>query len=373
MKYYGGAELLIVELANWMTKMGIKNDILTLSKSKKVEDLLIDTDIIIPSNNIDLRPPGYKNIKDIFKAIRVFRKKLIEIKDNYNIINFHDFPVTWSLWPRKKSAVWFMNQPPNLWSKPNAGWFYKLLNKIRIWSDRFIVRHGINEICVLDNSFHKQAYKRYGINSNIVYCGVNHDFFSYGNREKAIREYNLKGKFIIMYSGQIAEGKNTLDCVKAIEKIKDKIPNILLILIGKEDLKYKTEMDSYIKERKLEKYVKFIGMINKKEKLQDLYKAANVGLFPVGKQGGWIAPFEMVSSGIPTVMSSDMGSSTIAKEHNLCIVTKEYDKAILEIYNNYNKYKENTKKAAIYIKDNFSWKQYAERMIYIFRKTWKIP
>jgi glycosyltransferase involved in cell wall biosynthesis len=81
----------------------------------------------------------------------------------------------------------------------------------------------------------------------------------------------------------------------------------------------------------------------------------------------------MVSSGIPTVMSSDMGSSTIAKEHNLCIVTKEYDKAILEIYNNYNKYKENTKKAAIYIKDNFSWKQYAERMIYIFRKTWKIP
>ncbi|MAG78965.1 hypothetical protein CMI40_01165 [Candidatus Pacearchaeota archaeon] len=373
MKYYGGAELLIVELANWMTKMGIKNDILTLSKSKKVEEELINTDIIIPENNIDLRPPGYKDIKDIFKAIKVFRKKLSEIKNNYDIINFHDFPVTWSLWPRKKPTVWFMNQPPNLWSKPNAGWFYKLLNKVRILFDRFIVRNGIDEVCVLDKSFHKQAYDRYGINSNIVYCGVNYDFFSYGNKKKAIKEYNLKEKFIVIYSGQIAEGKNTLDCVKAVEKLKNKIPNILLVLVGKEDLKYKNKMDLYIKEKKLEKYVQFIGMIDKKEKLQDLYKAANVGLFPVGKQGGWIAPFEMVSSGIPTVMSSDMGSSTVAKKHNLCIVTKEYDKAILEIYNNYSKYKKQTNKAALYIRDNLSWRQYTERMNSVLKKAWKKP
>ncbi|MAH03300.1 hypothetical protein CMI39_00760 [Candidatus Pacearchaeota archaeon] len=371
MKYYGGAELLIVELANWMTKMGIKNDILTLSKSKKVEDLLIDTDIIIPPNNIDLRPPGYKDIKDIFKAIKVFRKKLREIKNNYDVINFHDFPVTWSLWPRKKSSVWFMNQPPNLWSKPNAGWFYKLLNKVRIWFDRFIVRHGIDEVCVLDSSFHKQAYDRYGINSNIVYCGVNYNFFTYGNREKAIKEHGLKGKFVVMYSGQIAEGKNTLDCVKAIEKIKNKIPNILLVLTGKDNIEYRKKIDLYIKEKKLEKYVQFIGMFKKRERLQDLYKAANIGLFPVGKQGGWIAPFEMVSAGIPTIMSSDMGSSTVAKEHNLCVVTKDYSNAILEIYNKYNKYKENTRKAAIYIKNNLSWKQYAERMILTFRGAWK--
>jgi glycosyltransferase involved in cell wall biosynthesis len=239
--------------------------------------------------------------------------------------------------------------------------------------DRFIVRNGIDEVCILDSSFHKQAYDRYGINSNIVYCGVNYDFFSYGNREKAIKEHDLKGKFVVMYSGQIAEGKNTLDCVKAIEKIKNKIPNILLVLTGKDNQEYRKKMDSYIKERKLEKYVKFIGMFEKREKLQDLYKAANIGLFPVGKQGGWISPFEMVSAGIPTIMSSDMGSSSVAKEHNLCVVTKEYSNAILEIYNNYDKYKKDTKKAGLYIRDNLSWKGYSERMISAFKKTWKRP
>ncbi len=67
MKFLGGAELLIVELCNGLTKRGIKNDILALSKSKEVEDSLIDTEIIIPKHDIDLRPPGFKNTKEILQ------------------------------------------------------------------------------------------------------------------------------------------------------------------------------------------------------------------------------------------------------------------------------------------------------------------
>ena len=64
-KLLGGAELLIVELANWLTKRGIRNDILALSSSLEVREKLINTEIIIPKHNIDLRPPGFKNGKDI--------------------------------------------------------------------------------------------------------------------------------------------------------------------------------------------------------------------------------------------------------------------------------------------------------------------
>ncbi|HTY44336.1 MAG TPA: nucleotidyltransferase family protein, partial [Patescibacteria group bacterium] len=46
MKYYGGGELLIVELANELTKRGIKNDILALSSSKEVENQLLNTEVI---------------------------------------------------------------------------------------------------------------------------------------------------------------------------------------------------------------------------------------------------------------------------------------------------------------------------------------
>ena len=372
MKYYGGAELLIVELANWLTKRGIKNDILTLSKSRKVEEDLINTEIIIPKNDIDLRPPGFKDIKDIFKAIKVFRIKLKEIYKNYDVINLHDFPTTWTLWPRKKAAVWFMNQPPGLWSKPDAGLFYKFIHKFRVHLDRFVVRKTMDRICVLDEFNKMRAGKRYGRNSKVVYCGVNHNFFSRGNAEKGFKEFDgLKGKFIIMQSGQISGIKNQIASIKAVEKIKDKIPNVLLVLTGKEDPEYKKQLDEYIKKNKLEKYVRYILFFGEREKLRNLYKTADIGIFPIGKQGGWLAPFEMLCSGVPVIMSSDMGSSLIAKDNNLCIVTKDYVEAILEIYKNQKKYKKQAKQAAKFIGNNLSWEIFSDRMIKAYREAWK--
>ena len=80
MKFVGGAELLIIELANWLTKRGIKNDILALSSSREVENQLINTEIIIPRHNIDLRPPGFNNSKEIIDFIKIYQKKLTKSK-----------------------------------------------------------------------------------------------------------------------------------------------------------------------------------------------------------------------------------------------------------------------------------------------------
>jgi len=370
MAYYGGAELLIVEMANWLTKRGIKNDILTLSKSKEVENDLINTEIIVPLNDIDIHPPGYSNIKDILKAIKIFRKKIRKIKHEYDVINFHDFPVTWTLWPRKKPAVWFMNQPPNLWSKPNAGFFYKILNKIRIVFDRFVVRGTMDVITVSDEFNKQRARERYNMNSQIVFCGINHGFFSQGNAEKARKKFNLKGKFVLMQSGILTGVKNQMESLRTINKLKNKIPNLLLILTGKDDPEYRKKLEEYAKKNKLEKYVLFAGNLETREELRDLYAAANVGLFPIGKQGGWLAPFEMLCAGTPIVVSSDMGIESVIRKNKLGIATKDYCKAILEIYNNQQEYNKQANKAAFFIKNNLSWEIFTDRMIYAFKKAW---
>jgi NDP-sugar pyrophosphorylase family protein len=360
MKYYGGAELLIVELANWLTKKGIKNDILALSKSKEVENALVNTDIIIPKHNIDLQPPGFKNIKDILIFIKIYRKELKKMLNCYDVINFHDFPVTWTLWPRKKPSVWFMNQPPNLWSKPDAGLFYKTLNKIRIWFDKFIIRRSMDVITLSDEFNKKRCSERYRRTSSIVYCGINYDFFSKGNAKKAIKKYDLKNKFVIMQ----------LESIKTLEKIRDKIPNALLILTGREDPKYRKKLDEYVKSKKLDGHIFFAGSLATREELRDLYKAADVGLFPIGKQGGWLAPFEMICAGVPVVVSSDMGIAALVKENNLGIVTRDYENAVLEIYSNRDHYKKLAGKAALFTRDNLSWKIFAERMIKAYKEAW---
>ncbi|MBU1136280.1 MAG: sugar phosphate nucleotidyltransferase [Nanoarchaeota archaeon] len=366
MKFFGGAELLIVELANWLTKRGIKNDILALSKSKEVEDKLINTEIIIPKHKIDLQPPGFKNIKDIFKAIKVFRKSLKEIEKKYDIINFHDFPVTWSLWPRKKPCVWFMNLPPNLYSKPDAGFFLKTLNKMRIWLDRFIVRNSVDVITVAEKLNQTRAMQRYGMKARLIDFGVNYDFFSKGNANKAINKWDLKGKFIVIQSGQIINVKNQLESVKAIKEIKNKIPNVLLILAGKEEVDYRKKIDEYIKKNKLEKHILFTGNLVREE-LRDLYKTSDVGLFPIGRQGGVLAPFEFLCSGNPIIVSEDIETASLIKKNNLGIVTKEYDKALLGVYKNREKYKQQAKKAGFFIKKNLSWEIFSDKIIKVFK------
>jgi len=370
MKYFGGAELLIAELANWLTKRGIKNDILTSSKSKQIEDSLINTEVFLIKTGMDLSPPAFKSIKDILKFIRIYRKKIRGYLKNYDVINFHNFPVTWTLWPRKKPTVWMLNEPPSLWSKPEAGFVLKSLNKIRCLMDKKIVR-SIDVICVADEFNRNRAKERYGRDSRVVYYGVNYDFFSKGNSRKAINKYNLKNKFVVVQSGMLTEVKNQLESVKTIEKLKKNIPNILLILAGTWDEDCKKRIDDYIKNNKLEKHVLFTGNLNREE-LRDLYKATNLGLFPIGKQGGWLAPFEVLCSAKPIIVSEELGAASIIKKFDLGVVTNDYETALLEIYNNQKQYKKQAKKASLFVKKNLSWKIFTDKMIKAYKDALKM-
>ncbi len=371
MKYYGGGELLIVELANELTKRGIKNDILALSSSKEVEAKLLNTTIITTKNNIDLQPPGYKSMSDVLNAIKVFRKKMKEIEHNYDIVNFHDFPVTWTLFPRKKPAVWFMNLPPNLFSKPNAGIFLKTLSKIRNSIDRFIVRNSIDIITVAESLNQARAKKRYGKDAKLVDFGIDYDFFSKGKASNAVKKFNLEDKFVVIQSGILCDVKNQFDSIKAIEKVREKIPKVLLIMTGREDAEYRRKLEEYVKEKNLQKNVLFAEYLKTREELRDLYKAANVGLFPIKRQGGVLAPIEALCAGIPIIVSLGIETAPLIKKNNLGIVTRDYDKAILEIYNNTEKYKEQAKKATLFVRDNLSWKSFADKMLEAYIYAWK--
>lgn len=370
MKFLGGAELLIVELSNWLTKRGIKNDILALSSSKEVENLLINTEIIIPKHDIDLKPPGFKNTKEILKFIRVYRKKLRKLLKEYDVINLHNFPATWTLFPRKKPCVWMLNEPPNLWSKPEAGFFLKLLNKLRNRVDREIVRNSVDIICVADEFNEDRAKVRYKKAPKIIYYGVNHDFFSKGKSERARKKFNLKDKFVIVQSGMLTEQKNQLGSIETINKIKENIPNVLLVLAGAEDIDYRKKLDGYIKKNKLEKYVLFTRNLTRKE-LRDLYKASDVGLFPVGKQGGWLAPFELLCSRNPIIVSEEMGASFIIKKNNLGVITNNYTEALLDVYKNKENYKKEAKKSSLWVKKNLSWEIFTDKMIKAYKEAWK--
>jgi dTDP-glucose pyrophosphorylase len=166
MEYYGGAELLIVNFANYLTNRGIKNKILTLKKSDKVQEDLERTELIVPKNNVNITSRGFESVKDILKGVMVFRKWVREHKNKFDVINFHNYPATWSLWPWRKPTVWMLNEPPSLWSRPDAGLLLKTLNRLRNILDKIIV-NSIDVICVSDSFNQKRCRERYGREARI--------------------------------------------------------------------------------------------------------------------------------------------------------------------------------------------------------------
>ena len=205
----------------------------------------------------------------------------------------------------------------------------------------------------------------------MLYFGINYDFFSRGNAKKAINNHELQNKFVIIHSGQVSEDKNQLASIKAVEKLKNKIPNIKLIITGGDEPNYKKKLENYIKEKKLEKYVLFTGFLKTRNELRDLFKAANLGLFPIGKQGGVLAPFEVICAGTPVVISEDMETASMFKHFDFGIVTKNYVNAIYEIYKNQEKYNEQAKRAKKFTKENLTWKVFSEGMAEAFKDAWR--
>jgi len=199
---------------------------------------------------------------------------------------------------------------------------------------------------------------------------VNYDFFSGGVGRRAIEKWKLKGKFVVVQSGMMTEIKNQLKSVRIVNEVKDKIPNVLLILAGTWDEGYKKRLDDFIKKEKLEKHVLFTGNLERKE-LRDLYKASDVGLFPVGGQGGWLAPFELLCSGNPVIVSSELGAASVIKKFDLGVVSDDYSGALLEVYSRLKEFKRDGNRRKKVIQKNLGWDVFSDKMIEGFRRAWK--
>jgi len=177
---YGGAELVIVRLANYLTKRSIENAILTTAMLPEIEKDLDKTKVIIQKESkIPFNFLGIREMLALHKGIRN------NLKD-FDVINIHNYPAEISFFPFQKPAVWMCNEPPEIVLHINSkqSLFSKLAKKIILKFDKFVVRHYIKNTIVADE-FNAERFKRiYGLKPEIINYGIDYDFFSYGYPEK---------------------------------------------------------------------------------------------------------------------------------------------------------------------------------------------
>jgi len=362
---YGGAELVIVKLANYLTKKGIQNAILTTSMLPEVEKDLEATEVIIQEKP---RILPWTGLKEIFALHYGIKNNL----NDFDLINVHNYPAELSIFPFRKPTVWMCNEPPEivLHLSLEKSLLSKLVKRAILKFDKFVVRHYIKNVIVADEFNAKRFEKLYGLKPEIINYGIDYEFFSQGDSEKAKKKYSLNNNFIILQVGMLTPFKNQIESIKTIEKLKDKIPHLKLILAGWAEKEYNLKLEKYIREKNLGEYVIFTGQVDRGE-IRDLYHACDVFLHPIKPQGGWLAPFEALCAKKPLVVSPEMSASEIIKREKIGIVTDNYPEAIMEIYRNMNRYFEIGERGEEWVKTNLSWDVFCQKNLNVFQKALK--
>lgn len=357
MDLYGGAELVIVRLANYMTNHGIANAVLTTSILPEIEKSFLNTEIIVQpvSRSSILRYFQINKIIALQKGIHANRKR-------FDLINIHNFPAELAV-QSDKPAVWLCNEPPQLHlPTENKSVGFKIARQIFLSIERLMVKYLVRNVVVADEFNYNRFYRLYGFKPKIINYGVDFDYFSVDTRPSQTSDSK---DFIVLQVGMIQPLKNQLESLKTIKKLKSEINYIKLIFAGSGEGEYFSEVVEYVKENQMEDYVVFTGHINREE-IRNLYHSCDVLLHPIKSQGGWLSPFEALCARKPVVVSSEMTAADIIKKEAIGSVTNDYYETIKSIYKNLTHYKQMAEKGHEWVRTNLDWNQFCQKMVSLF-------
>lgn len=334
----GGAEKVIIKLANYLTAHNIPNTILTTDMIPEIRVQLTETRLLLCN------------------SIQEMHYVAQNIANDFDIVNLHNHPAELLMFGKRIPTVWQCNEPHS-GGVDEEGKYNVPQHEINM------VRKSINKIIVADEFNKKRIKEIYGhdLDIEIIEYGVDYNFFKSGNAGWIKEKYDLHDKFVITQIGFIADTKNQLKTIDIFKEVKEKNKHAILVLAGKET-GYTKVVKEKIKKYNLEKEVIFTGFLCQ-EDIRDLYHASNIVLFPVKSQGSWLSVLEAMCAKIPVIVSKEMTGSELLKRNNVGIVADTIQDYINAIF-----YKEYDFRNAQKFAKLFTWDKYCQKMVDAFEQ-----
>ena len=370
---------MVISSACWLNKLGVKCDILTLSleleafkKEKEIRLLLPQKEI---KYNFNL------TIHDAAKRLLLELKELCSsvnsIKDDYDIFNPHIFPAYWVFGlvktSNKAKVVWTCHNIFDVYGPMRAIFQKNGLphNSFKILTtfDKHVVARKVNAIVTVSSLHAKEIIRNYGKQPYIITPGIDFERYAQGNGRTFREKYNVLDSFLAIHVGNLIPRKSQEISIKAIAILRNVISNIRLAVIGNgPDL---SKLKRLVLDLNLEKNVLFTGNIGEHE-LRNAYKAANVNLLPSALESFGLTPIEALASGTVSIVSKETGVAEFLEKYEAGYVLKnrtpaELAKAILHVYENPEEAKIKVEKAQDILREKFSWKNYAQRLLEVYK------
>ncbi len=179
--------------------------------------------------------------------------------------------------------------------------------------------------------------------------------------EKVRQEFNLKNKKVLLFAGRLSGQKGGNIMLNILQKIKDRLPGIRLIVLGG-DKKYLENMREEIKRLNMGNYIILIGKVARSQ-MKNYYKLADLTLVPsICFDSFPTINLESLACGIPIIATIFGGSREIIKHQKNGFLINPLDinnftDKVVEFFQEKNlKVSENDLK-------NFTEKRWIERII----------
>jgi len=236
-----------------------------------------------------------------------------------------------------------------------------------------------DHLVVVTPAFKQDIINKYGIDPekiSIVENGVETDTFSPGvDRDKIRDALGLQHKFVVSYIGTLGLAHGLHTVVQAAERLKDRYPDALFLLVG--EGADKNALMKTVNERGLQN-VRFVPQQPRQE-VPDLIRASDACLVLLKKAPVFetVIPtkmLEFLSCGRPVILGVDGQAREVleAAQGGIAIEPESSEdlvKAVISLYHDHDLCEDLGRNGRRYIVENLSRRSTAERYIWVLERV----
>ena len=275
------------------------------------------------------------------------------------VLDLHDnTPEVMKLYPHLQKFPGKYLISPKVWKTKEEEFIHKS-DKVITVSPEFIdslerrIPSSKNKLVLVPNTIRESFYTNYKIDKSII------------NR--------YKNKFVILYLGDTHLRRGLLTAILSVEKLKDIIPHLKLVIVGK------NSTDPILKKEvevlKLNNYVDFEGWQNI-NLFQSYILASQICISPLHRNLQHDVAyankiFQYMSLGKPLLVSDAIAQKKLVEKNNTGLVHKEKDtqdfsEKVLTLYNNEELRNELGNNGKEFIENTFSWEQTSKKLVHLY-------
>ena len=177
---------------------------------------------------------------------------------------------------------------------------------------------------IVPSSAIEKRLAEYGVNTPMARLptGIDLSRFSKGDGDRFREAYGIPfDRPVMMYIGRVAHEKNIDFLVEVTANVKEKIPNILLVVAGEGPAE--NHIRQLVLKYDLIKNVMFVGYLDRLSELCDCYRAGDVFVFSSRTETQGLVLLEAMALGVPVVSTAILGTADVLTNGDGAIIADD--------------------------------------------------